>query len=132
MINAGATITVDANNDCVGMVDLSTLGMTDGCSDITAVRFEYTTGNVFLGTLQTLIVDLLGGETVEGLPLGATAGTVIATDACGNSGETNVTINVVDNASPFAICDDGLNISCLLYTSPSPRDQRGSRMPSSA
>ena len=24
------------------------------------------------------------------------------------------------------------NISCLLYTSPSPRDQRGSRMPSSA
>ena len=25
-----------------------------------------------------------------------------------------------------------LNESCLLYTSPSPRDQRGSRMPSSA
>ena len=25
-----------------------------------------------------------------------------------------------------------LNFSCLLYTSPSPRDQRGSRMPSSA
>ena len=27
---------------------------------------------------------------------------------------------------------DGLPVSCLLYTSPSPRDQRGSRMPSSA
>ena len=26
----------------------------------------------------------------------------------------------------------GLAIVCLLYTSPSPRDQRGSRMPSSA
>ena len=26
----------------------------------------------------------------------------------------------------------GLRIGCLLYTSPSPRDQRGSRMPSSA
>ena len=26
----------------------------------------------------------------------------------------------------------GLNWFCLLYTSPSPRDQRGSRMPSSA
>ena len=25
-----------------------------------------------------------------------------------------------------------LNTTCLLYTSPSPRDQRGSRMPSSA
>ena len=28
--------------------------------------------------------------------------------------------------------DQGLVTSCLLYTSPSPRDQRGSRMPSSA
>ena len=27
---------------------------------------------------------------------------------------------------------DGGHPSCLLYTSPSPRDQRGSRMPSSA
>ena len=27
---------------------------------------------------------------------------------------------------------DAISISCLLYTSPSPRDQRGSRMPSSA
>ena len=27
---------------------------------------------------------------------------------------------------------DGENYGCLLYTSPSPRDQRGSRMPSSA
>ena len=28
--------------------------------------------------------------------------------------------------------DDATSSSCLLYTSPSPRDQRGSRMPSSA
>ena len=28
--------------------------------------------------------------------------------------------------------DDIINNNCLLYTSPSPRDQRGSRMPSSA
>ena len=27
---------------------------------------------------------------------------------------------------------EALAIACLLYTSPSPRDQRGSRMPSSA
>ena len=27
---------------------------------------------------------------------------------------------------------DGMPYCCLLYTSPSPRDQRGSRMPSSA
>ena len=30
-----------------------------------------------------------------------------------------------------ALSQHGVNI-CLLYTSPSPRDQRGSRMPSSA
>ena len=33
----------------------------------------------------------------------------------------------------IAIVDAGANLkACLLYTSPSPRDQRGSRMPSSA
>ena len=31
----------------------------------------------------------------------------------------------------IAECVDGLN-TCLLYTSPSPRDQRGSRMPAYA
>ena len=31
----------------------------------------------------------------------------------------------------YRICQDGVGC-CLLYTSPSPRDQRGSRMPSSA
>ena len=33
---------------------------------------------------------------------------------------------------PGFVQTDVLNINCLLYTSPSPRDQRGSRMPSSA
>ena len=36
----------------------------------------------------------------------------------------SVNLDIVDNAANI--------ISCLLYTSPSPRDQRGSRMPSSA
>ena len=44
------------------------------------------------------------------------------------------------HADPSAVADaveririaDGLRQLCLLYTSPSPRDQRGSRMPSSA
>ena len=46
-----------------------------------------------------------------------------------------------DNSRPLKFHEAGLfqivnpkawTISCLLYTSPSPRDQRGSRMPSSA
>ena len=32
----------------------------------------------------------------------------------------------------FAVADLDADYVCLLYTSPSPRDQRGSRMPSSA
>ena len=32
------------------------------------------------------------------------------------------------DVTPF----EGADVACLLYTSPSPRDQRGSRMPSSA
>ena len=46
---------------------------------------------------------------------------------------------VVDNTSQFRNDDDKALVvpevnrhTCLLYTSPSPRDQRGSRMPSSA
>ena len=35
-------------------------------------------------------------------------------------------------AASFSQFVEGLNSGCLLYTSPSPRDQRGSRMPSSA
>ena len=34
--------------------------------------------------------------------------------------------------SQYLESDDGPVRTCLLYTSPSPRDQRGSRMPSSA
>ena len=40
----------------------------------------------------------------------------------------DVNINLINNIKT----NQDLNIPCLLYTSPSPRDQRGSRMPSSA
>ena len=37
-----------------------------------------------------------------------------------------------DNADDFSLAMVSGILGCLLYTSPSPRDQRGSRMPSSA
>ena len=42
-----------------------------------------------------------------------------------------LSLAVIDEKPHFRIVKPGRN-SCLLYTSPSPRDQRGSRMPSSA
>ena len=46
---------------------------------------------------------------------------------CLSSGEWNITDGVK------CLCKPGYQlVNCLLYTSPSPRDQRGSRMPSSA
>ena len=50
--------------------------------------------------------------------------------------ESNSDVDWIDaletvNDYGFTLVGDG-NTTCLLYTSPSPRDQRGSRMPSSA
>ena len=39
---------------------------------------------------------------------------------------------IIAQAAYRAVAASGLRMACLLYTSPSPRDQRGSRMPSSA
>ena len=56
------------------------------------------------------------GTDVEGIPIFATVAE--AKEA------TGATASCVFVPAPF--------VNCLLYTSPSPRDQRGSRMPSSA
>ena len=45
---------------------------------------------------------------------------------------TNAISAVIIVGAIVAMGTESTGISCLLYTSPSPRDQRGSRMPSSA
>ena len=45
---------------------------------------------------------------------------------------TGYAYNVMGYTTAFDAAIPGLHARCLLYTSPSPRDQRGSRMPSSA
>ena len=50
-----------------------------------------------------------------------------------NDGDIVITKRPKDTMyMPEVIDDPELYVLCLLYTSPSPRDQRGSRMPSSA
>ena len=49
-----------------------------------------------------------------------------------DSGAKNVVVALREGSASAAKAEgEGLKV-CLLYTSPSPRDQRGSRMPSSA
>ena len=90
---------------------------------------------------------------LESAGLAITRGTL--TEISGGSGKTSLSISllskltrngeicaVVDSANSFDPCSaavGGVELEnllwvkcCLLYTSPSPRDQRGSRMPSSA
>ena len=49
-----------------------------------------------------------------------------------NFREGNITVNYIGNHPELLQSANWKNRGCLLYTSPSPRDQRGSRMPSSA
>ena len=47
------------------------------------------------------------------------------------SPKATVPVLILNNSEQTQVLEESIDI-CLLYTSPSPRDQRGSRMPSSA
>ena len=51
-------------------------------------------------------------------------------DSFSDGGELNSSKKVLDQVNHFL--SNGVDVICLLYTSPSPRDNRTSRMPSSA
>ena len=57
-----------------------------------------------------------------------------ASRACAAGGVTTFLEmpNTIPNAITQELLEEKLAMGCLLYTSPSPRDQRGARMPSSA
>ena len=57
---------------------------------------------------------------------------IVVTTGDGSSGETNGAASQSIDWPAMDAPNEAESDSCLLYTSPSPRDQRGSRMPSSA
>ena len=84
-----------------------------------------------------LTVSTLSRPTVEGIPQDATLDAIISyvEDSPDNTFAVTDNDNQVVGIIRYPILSECLfdpSISCLLYTSPSPRDKRQSRMPSSA
>ena len=78
-------------------------------------------------TQEIILVSGLDYENDDTLEI-----TVSISDDFGNSQSDNIVISVTDqNEAPSLVAVENNNF-CLLYTSPSPRDGRISRMPSSA
>ena len=68
--------------------------------------------------------------SIDGMNVGQYSYRPIGT--AGNSLQTNALNRVQPTTQRLEEAQQQLLERCLLYTSPSPRDQRGSRMPSSA
>ena len=84
------------------------------------------------GGAQTLTLNSAGTEA-NALDFNATAGGLDIDVAKGveiQAGSGNINMDTTSGA--ITIGTAGTSTACLLYTSPSPRDKRQSRMPSSA
>ena len=108
---------VTATDDCGG------LGSADECPNDCIEEFSpFTASDLGLSTGNNQSVTNVDVSCLYGLPPGS-----ILISA------SNINVNAVGNFFVNQGETPAFNITgCLLYTSPSPRDQRGSRMPSSA
>jgi hypothetical protein len=81
---------------CTGTVTLPPIETTDDCSSVT-VTPKWTYGTGF-------------GPFIS-IPEGTHVVTYTATDACGNSSTSTMTVTVADSSPPLAICASGIQIS---------------------
>ena len=85
-------------------------------------------------------------QVLRGVDVSLAAGEVVSIVGPSGAGKTTLlnVLSTLDRPDSGSVVVDGIEVAglrdkalarfrnCLLYTSPSPRDQRGSRMPSSA
>ena len=92
-------------------------------------KLLFVTGDLEL-LCRTSVIAAISQSAVAGLALWSRS---CADKTCvGEAPRAGLVANVVREAEIETVFESLLQKTCLLYTSPSPRDQRGSRMPSSA
>ncbi len=104
-------------------LDMAGLTLTDGCSDVFSLRANvYPNGNLNGAPIGSydVILDNVAAEITGLLPAGDHIIRYTYTDECGNFGETDVDISIVDGTPPVALCEDGLNVSITSSVSPDP------------
>ena len=89
------------------------------------VRYKTRASSLF----RPKYVDALAGVSLT-VKRGQTLG-IVGESGSGKSTSAKVLVGL-EKPTSGRVVFDGETVTCLLYTSPSPRDQRGSRMPSSA
>ena len=128
----GITLTTDNSNDEITITNSATGANAFGnvaVSGQTTVAADGTNDTLTLtaGTGITLTTDSTNdGITITNSATGANAFGNIAV-----SGQSTVAADSTNDTVTF-VAGSNMTITCLLYTSPSPRDKRQSRMPSSA
>ena len=108
----------------------------DGSHLVSKVNQRRTqTGDLTLPNLATLRLEAVQGEgPISVSEIVANVQDLhMAEENAGAAFQVASQFNLLEMISPSVRPQDGVGrYDCLLYTSPSPRDQRGSRMPSSA
>ena len=125
MTNSGAA---QATN--VSLIDQLPPGVTFVGSTVSQGSFDDASGLFDIGTLNVGDVATVTIEATVDAGQGGNTITNVTTAATGDQTDPST---VGDDLDEVIVVDNTTNlVTCLLYTSPSPRDQRGSRMPSSA
>jgi len=113
MITCPADLTISAfAGNCEGTVELPLPMITDACSDNVSLAIRTPFG----GLIQE------GDSRIVSLPFVESPYTIeyIATDESGNQASCEITVTVIDNIAPVAICDQnttvGLNSNGEAYT----------------
>ena len=94
-----ADLTISANSfTCDADITIPTINATDECSSFT-ITPSWDFG--------------IGYGPFVNVPVGQHELTYTATDACGNTSQCVINVNIVDDTPPTPVCEDGISVSLL-------------------